>query len=71
MTIGKIQGEFRNPFPLSEILAHQPQRILFQTAYLGLGNLDLIGNFHLRLPLKEPQFDNIPLPFSQMLHRRF
>ena len=50
------------------MLAHMGQSVLFQTAYLGLGNADLPRDFHLGASLEKAQLLNIALPVRQAGH---
>lgn len=53
---------------ISQIIPHAAQRIFFQAADLGLGNADLISNFHLGPAFIKAKFDNVPFTFSKTSH---
>ncbi len=46
-----------------EIIFHVFECGLFQSAYLGLGDVDFLGDFHLGFTLEETEFDDIIFTF--------
>ncbi len=40
----------------------------FQAAYLSLGDVDLLGDLHLRFTLEKPQLQNIVFTLVQVVH---
>ena len=57
--------------PMSNVFLNGFQRVLFQTADLGLGNAHLGGHFHLGFPLVKAQGQNMLLPLPQALQSVF
>lgn len=51
-----------------KILLHSMKRVFFKPRHLRLRNPYIFSHLHLRLPLKKPQRNNLPLPVVKPLH---